>query len=436
MQSRKLNGTFQMISATTQVPIFDLVAGLSSAMDLVDASLFDHHSRTAYIMRALAAELRLPTAVQHNLMIAAFVHDAGALSTLERTNLMDFEVNDPHTHAEMGYHLFTSFAPLATAATYIRYHHTPWQDRVKAIDAGALIPDEACLLCLADRISVLLTHTGDILEQMPGIVSIIEVHAGKLFAPEHVEAFRSLSSKEYFWFDVTSPRITETLRVFATEYRVDMDEEYLCNLAHIISRIIDFRSPFTATHTRGVAAVAEELARIHHFSVAECRHMRTAGFMHDLGKLAIPTEILEKPGKLTPQEFNLIKRHTFHTYRILAKTRETEQIAEWAAFHHETLTEDGYPFHTPSHRLSLGSRIMTVADIFAALTEDRPYRVGMPVVQAEEVLQKMAQRGTIDGDIVASLMKHSEELDGVRAAAQHDAIADYRRFRNGQLQVQ
>ena len=128
------------------------------------------------------------------------------------------------------------------------------------------------------------------------------------------------------------------------------------------------------------------------FSAWECQLIRVAGNLHDLGKLAVPAEILEKSGQLTDAEYNLIKGHSFYTYHILEAIDELEIITAWAAFHHERLDGSGYPFQISGDQLSLPARIVAVADVFTAITEDRPYRVGMDPDQALSVLRKNGRR--------------------------------------------
>src|SRR3990167_2949515 len=99
-----------------------------------------------------------------------------------------------------------------------------------------------------------------------------------------------------------------------------------------------------------------------------------AALLHDIGKLSVPDEILEKPGGLSTEEFNIMRGHTYFTYHILNSIDGFDTISEWAAFHHEKLNGRGYPFHLKEGQLSIGSRIMAVSDKFSALSEDRPYR--------------------------------------------------------------
>jgi HD-GYP domain-containing protein (c-di-GMP phosphodiesterase class II) len=199
-------------------------------------------------------------------------------------------------------------------------------------------------------------------------------------------------------------------------------------IAKIFCRIVDFRSRFTSTHTAGVAAVARELARRMCFSGKACRQMLVAGYLHDLGKVAVPNAILNKPGKLDPDEFDVIRAHTYHTYHILSTIGGFEEIAIWAAFHHERLDGKGYPFHVRGEDIPLGSRIMCVADVFTAVTENRPYRKGTGRNETLPILQNMARSGSLDDNVVGVLTENYDEIDRMRSDAQEISASEYSDF--------
>lgn len=202
----------------------------------------------------------------------------------------------------------------------------------------------------------------------------------------------------------------------------------LFNLAGMFHKIIDFRSRYTATHSSGVAASSEALARLAGFSEEERLMMKVAGYLHDLGKLAVPTEILEKPEKLTEYEFNIIRSHTFHTYRTLEPISNLDIINIWGSLHHERIDGSGYPFHMKGEELSLGSKIMAVADVFTAIVEDRPYRNGMSSDKALQIIQRMAEDSKLDPDVVQLLRLHFDEVNHSRMAAQGISAEEYQQL--------
>jgi putative nucleotidyltransferase with HDIG domain len=198
-------------------------------------------------------------------------------------------------------------------------------------------------------------------------------------------------------------------------------------IGQILSRIVDFRSSYTATHSSGVAAAAEHLARRLFFEDRECRLIRIAGHLHDLGKVAVPNAILEKPARLNSSEFDVIRGHAYHTFRILESIGGFEEISRWAAFHHERMDGNGYPFHHRGDALPLGSRILAVADVFTALTENRPYRRGVLRDGTIGILREFASNGSLDGRIVSVLIDGYDPINRDRADTQEASAAEYSR---------
>ncbi len=412
-----------------RVQLFDLIECLSKAMDLVCPSLVNHHERVAYIAFSIGAEIGLPPERLRELVLAGSLHDSGALSLRERLDALRFDLEGPFEHAELGYLLLRSFEPLGAVARLVRHHHVPWDARGEVSDAvGEEIPLGSHILHLSDRVAVLIQDGEEPLGQVKGICEKINERSGTLFSPELLEVFRSLAVKEYFWLDAASDSPGGVLRSMVGLESTELGLRGLLGLSNLFRQIIDFRSRFTATHSVGVAVGAEALAREAGFSDRECLMMRVAGHLHDLGKLAVPVEVLEKPGRLTESEIGIIRSHTFHTYRILEPIRDLETINAWGAFHHERIDGTGYPFHHRGEDLSLGSRIMAVADVFTAVTEDRPYRAGMSKGETLRVLQRMAARRGLDPVVVGMLERRYDEINAVRIAAQRAAGDEYQRF--------
>jgi HD-GYP domain-containing protein (c-di-GMP phosphodiesterase class II) len=252
---------------------------------------------------------------------------------------------------------------------------------------------------------------------------------GDRFVPEHVDAFLRLAARDYIWLEAASDIIPSILKRNVGFKNQGIDIDALLEFARLICRIVDFKSEFTATHSSGVAATATALGRWVGFSEQECLMLEIAAYLHDLGKLAIPSEILEKPGKLTTDEWQLMRTHVYYTYRVLEPIDALNVITSWGALHQERLNGTGYPFRYKEEDLPLGARIMAVADVFTAITEDRPYRKGMSKETALAVLEDMAERGELDSSIVAVLAKNFDETNELRAAAQVKAIQEYEAFR-------
>jgi len=179
-----------------------------------------------------------------------------------------------------------------------------------------------------------------------------------------------------------------------------IDLEDLRSIALMFARIIDAKSQFTAEHSLRVADLARYLAYGLNLDGETCDTLEIASYLHDLGKLRVPDAILEKNGPLDEAEKMTMKRHSFDTYEILFRLFGHESIAKWAAFHHETLSGEGYPFHLKEEELPKEARILAVADIVQALVQNRPYRMSLPPKEVMFILEEMTAAGRLDGEVV------------------------------------
>ena len=223
------------------------------------------------------------------------------------------------------------------------------------------------------------------------------------FDPELVKVFSRLAQKESFWLNLESKEYNYILERWGKKTKVKINLSDLESLASIVAHLIDRVSPFTSRHSSGVATIAAMITNDLDYSPQEQRAVRIAGLFHDLGKLIIPAEIIEKKSELTAEEYKVVKQHTFYTYRLLKKIQGLGSIPEWAAFHHERLDGTGYPFRIQAEDLNRGSRIMAVSDVFQALTEDRPYRPAFSIAKALDIIDEMQQESKLDAEIISVL---------------------------------
>jgi HD-GYP domain-containing protein (c-di-GMP phosphodiesterase class II) len=410
------------------LPLFDLVACVSGAIDLFSPLVANHHMRVASVASAIAEQMGLPADVQDDLLMAGALHDVGGFSNDERTDLMQFEIEAPHRHGRVGHTLLKDFPPFLRAAQFVRFHHVNWDSGRGVEFEGAGVAAESHLLHLADRISVLIRPGEPTLTQADRIREKVLSQTPKWFMPGQVQAFLDASTRDAFWLDAASPTAGLILGRRANLPQLVLDRDSLMSLANLFRRLIDFRSRFTARHSKGVSAAAAALARVAGFSEEDVRLMEIAGHFHDLGKLAIPSEILEKPGRLTAIEYDIMRSHAWHSYRLLETAPALETVRIWGALHQERLDGSGYPFGLKGGDMPLGSRIMAVADIFTALAEVRPYREPMPPVELAAYLKTLAAARKIDGDLVNLLTGNYEEIDSSRGEAQAESEREYRAF--------
>jgi HD-GYP domain-containing protein (c-di-GMP phosphodiesterase class II) len=411
-----------------EVGLGDLVFSVSSALDLVSPQVVDHHLRVARIARAIARELGLSRDRMKDLLLAAALHDSGAFSLHERLDLMRFESRHPGDHAANGFRLLKIFPYFEHAAAIVRFHHLPWQHRRGEQWRGLPVPPESHLLHLADRASVLRIDDPGGAGWSGSVARLVGSGSGSRFRPEFVDALAAVAARPGFWREVAAVG-DDDLRNDPAFCEVILSEADVRSLARLIGQLVDFRSRFTATHTSGVAAVAGLLAALAGITGAAGRKVAIAAGLHDVGKLAVPSETLEKERSLTREEIVVLRSHPLHGWRILERIAGLEEINRWASYHHERLDGHGYPFRLQATQIPLESRIVAVADVFTALTEERPYRRGMSGREAADILGTMAEGGGLDRDVVDLMARNRGEAAAIRRLAQEGASQRYLAFR-------
>ncbi len=415
-----------IIMDTVKINVMDMVLSFTAAMDSVSYELKNHQKRVTNIAIDIAYEMGLPEREIFDIMIAAKLHDIGAISILERNLLTSLSFDTNYAHAGIGYAILKDFKLFEKQANMILHHHRAWKYGANRLDSnGSEVPMGSWIIHLADRIDIAMDHSDYALNQKNRVSDKLSKHFGKIFHPDVVDAYMSLAEKEYFWLDVNFSDASVKYRDMFAKYSEVIEGNAIVDLSKSFSHIIDFRDIFTSTHSIGVSTSAMALTRLAGFDESMQQKMRVAGFLHDLGKIVIPIAILEKNGPLTDQERLIINSHTYHTYNILSSVSGLEDINRWASYHHEKLDGSGYPFHLKADKLDTMSRIMMLADILTALREDRPYRKGMGRMQVEGLISDWVRGGKLDKDLAVLLFSNYEEIDGERRQAQETAFKCY-----------
>jgi HD-GYP domain-containing protein (c-di-GMP phosphodiesterase class II) len=405
------------------VNLGNLLLSLSDAMDLASPLLAQHQQRTAFIAWEIGKAAGLSEEMIENIFIGALLHDIGAFSVEEKLSFRNFEDENSEPHCIRGKILLERVPCLKPAAGIVRFHHREWQKWDEPIDTPLVLKSQ--MVSLADYLERSVDRDQYILHQEQQLVSKITSLSGKLFHPYVVDCFVSAATREEFWLDLVSPRLYSLLLHDGPYKKIEIDILSISSIAEIFQNIIDFRSRFTATHSSGVAACATILSKIFGFTESEVQLIEVAGKLHDIGKLAVPNSILEKPGSLTKEELAVIKSHTYYTYMVINTIGGLQQIAEWSAYHHERLDGSGYPFHCTADELNTGARILMVADIFTALAEDRPYRKGMSRKEILRVINDLSSRQLLDTRIVNLLFDNYDEVHSYVVEKQAIAMEYY-----------
>ena len=398
------------------VNLGNLLLSISDAMDLASPDISSHQLRTGYMAWRMARAAGLDDDEVERIFVAALMHDVGALSLEEKRRIHRFD-DDLDPHCRIGADLLEGTPVLAHAAPIVRHHHRPWSDWDRPIDDRDVFASQ--VLLLADFVERKIDRGVYILHQVPSILDAARDVAGQLVHADVVDLLLQASRAEEFWFDMVSPRLYSTLLNAGPHRRISADLEQIESVATLLSHIIDYRSRFTSTHSASVAESAVQIARRFGLGELDVRLLGIAGVTHDLGKLAIPNAILDKPERLTEAEMQVMQQHSYFTYTILRSIEGFGQIADWAGLHHEKLDGTGYPFHLADERLSTGARILAVADVFTALVEDRPYRAGFDRVRVQAILRDEVNNHVLDRRVVDTLVDDYAEI---RRAAMQRAI--------------
>jgi putative nucleotidyltransferase with HDIG domain len=221
----------------------------------------------------------------------------------------------------------------------------------------------------------------------------VEGHSGRWFDLNMVKAAVSLFNDGKLWEGLDSKNILEEVMYLEPlKQRLTADDDTIDNICFAFADIIDAKSPFTFQHSNGVASAALKIANHFGMSKTERRHLRRAALLHDVGKLSVPNAILEKPGKLTDEEWKTVRDHPYYTYEILRRIPAFATFANDAAAHHERLDGTGYWRKWSGDESSFSARILAVADVFDALRANRPYRDSLPLEKVFSIMREDAPR--------------------------------------------
>lgn len=240
------------------------------------------------------------------------------------------------------------------------------------------------------------------------ITEELTLHKGSLFCPTFVDALITLIHKDGFWFAMDATHI-ETIPFSFNQLKwlhQDLSLSALTQLGRFIAGIVDAKSPFTYHHSLKVAELSEYLANRMGLAKSTSKLIYVAGLVHDIGKLRTPDEILHKEGPLTENEYIHIRRHTVDTDVALKMIFPNSKLSEWASNHHERLDGSGYPYGKTAEQIDLPSRIIAIADVFQALSQNRPYRSKLSPQEITDIMWPMVTQYKLDADVYDHLARN------------------------------
>ncbi|WXR60854.1 HD domain-containing phosphohydrolase [Peptostreptococcaceae bacterium AGR-M142] len=366
-----------------------ILVSIIEAIDNFNFLLKNHHKHTATIAYQLGCAYGLDTDKLNNLVLAASIHDIGALYVDERDQLLYIDEQNPKPHEIMGAKMLEDFKPLKDIKEIIRHHHIKYSEIIENTIKKEDVRIECYFLHLADRIDILLETYGKDSYSRTLIIDEINIRFGDIFLPDLKYVFNQLAQDNEFWENIYDLAFHELLLLNIDSDNFKMDNSDIEGLSKIFARIVDFKSSWTKVHSITVGAFANEIGKYLNLNEKSCFELKIAGYLHDIGKIAIPSELLDKTDKLTDEEFQTIKSHAKYSSMILKSISGLGNISKWAIHHHEKRDKSGYPLKISDQKFSIEMDILAFSDILSALLENRPYRKTLPKNTILQILKNL-----------------------------------------------
>ncbi|MEG0961501.1 MAG: HD domain-containing protein [Lachnospiraceae bacterium] len=395
----------------------DILFAFSYGLDCVEqeaVGVSKHHSkRVAYMVSRLAKRLQMDRTQRIELAGCALLHD-NALSEYFREEFSEKGKNLYELHCAKGERNMSMVPFQTNIKGIILYHHEHADGTGTFHKKASETPLGAQLIHLADIVDVKFNLKEFPSKKWAQIKAYLRENRDKKFSGNCIELFLDEFNQEKIE-KLTEEHLSESLQEEFPENMQDYKESQVKGIAGMFAQIIDYKSESTNYHSMGVAEKAEKMARYYGYEEEKVLKCYFAGALHDIGKLIVDSDILEKPDKLTEKEYSDIQNHAQGTYDILNQISGMEDIRDWASLHHEKLNGTGYPFGKTGEELGEEERLMACIDIYQALTELRPYKKGLSHQETMNIMKSMVRDGLIDGRIVSDLdhVFHLEQAGGV-----------------------
>jgi putative nucleotidyltransferase with HDIG domain len=405
-----------------KIDLGQTLISLTGALDFVGIDEIHHGKRVALMAGAVAAELGWAPDDVRDMIFAGLVHDCGVSRHREHRLINEtLEWEGAEEHCIRGESYLAACPPLDHFREVVRWHHTRWE-MLQSMPLSRDVKLRANLVFLADRADVLIagyfsgqSMSSALLWEYPGVLDRLQGLAGSRFASELVAAFARAATRESFWLCMDPPYINDDIRErLEGSAAVELDARDALAVAGLFARTVDAKSSYTLEHSTRVARIVRYLAERLGLAGEQLDLIEIAALLHDIGKLRVPEEIIDKPGALTAQERAFVMRHSYDTGRLLSRIFPGQPIAGWASMHHENLLGTGYPDHRGGETIPREARLIAVSDIFQALAQQRPYRTRLAAREVMQQLDELAALGRIDRVMVEHLRAH---LDACYALA-------------------
>lgn len=402
-----------------------IIGILRRSCNYVDQRLMDHGIRVSYIVfRLLKHKPECAAAQIRDLCFLASLHDIGAYKTEEISRMVQFETENVWDHSVYGYLFIKYFSPLSAMAPAILFHHTPWRLIEKTSDITLENKYIAQLIYLADRLDIWLNVQNASYTQF---TQYLEKGRNSIFHSALVDLLLKESFSTFTVEDIEKDSLFQQMQNEAPF----TSEEILSYLSMIIYSI-DFRSRHTVTHTMTTTSISVEIARLMDLDSQYRNQIACGALLHDLGKIGIPVEILEFPGKLSPQAMTIMRTHVAITEEIFANAIPLP-IQRIALRHHEKLDGSGYPLGLMAEELTMGEMIVALADIVSALAGTRSYKEAFGKEQILSIIAEQKQKGQLSPTLVECMTAHYDQIMAVTSTRCQPILDIYQRLQSEYL---
>jgi len=383
-----------------------LIMAASTALDVVEGALLgsstNHGKRISVLCSAMGRHLGFSDDEISAITTCAMFHDNALTEYIlsERPGV-EQEIN-LLLHCRYGQRNIGTLPLKSDSSGFILYHHERADGKGPFGKRQGEFPLGAELIAIADMIDVEQPLQQVSLDCLPMIREKIARQTGTRFTERAAEAMLSILDEEML-LSLQDDQVHQTAAQAIPEWTVDIEETI--SFANLVAHIINYKSKYTLEHSSTSANIIWTMGKYYNFDHKLRAEVYLAAALHDLGKLYIPTSILEKPGKLTDEELTEIKEHAYHSHVILENISGLENICMWASNHHEKLDGSGYPLGKKADELDFISRLMACADIYEAVRSERPYHLERSHEETMAIMHEMAEKGQIDRDIVKDFDK-------------------------------
>jgi HD-GYP domain len=371
-----------------EVTLKQMILIIHRAINSVDIRLFNHGEKVAYIMmNLLKADGSYSEEEILDICALSVFHDIGAYKVAERDKLAQIDIVSPFDHAVYGALFIKYFSPLSKLyKTVLTHHFTYKYYKNKNLE---VISKEGILLNFADYIDRVFVNKKRLTRE--------EVENTKdCYLREHINLFVKADEKFNLVSKLIDGSYEQELHSFF-ESKVLTREEVIA-YSKMLAYSIDFRSEATVKHTILVEGISYQIGKLVGLDEETLTQIKVASALHDVGKIAIPVEILEKPGKLTHEEFEIMKKHSIIGYNILSDLNIND-IRDIGTLHHEKMDGTGYPFGLKGEELIIEARIVAIGDIISALFGARSYKEAFDKEKIVKILETMIKSNKIDSEI-------------------------------------